>query len=144
MNVYYKIKCIKNSNFIIGEIDIKEKDINKEIRFINDYKEPSIFLKDYLLTDYNEQIKKFCEIKIVDKIIPFSYFYKFGQKGKYIIKYSFNQYLTKTNYMFLNCENLIYIDMSNLNTKRVTDKSYMFYGCKSLNELILIQKMLQK
>ena len=31
--MYYKMK--NNSNYIIGEIDIKENDINKETRIIN-------------------------------------------------------------------------------------------------------------
>ena len=43
-----------------------------------------------------EEIKK-CEIKINNILIPFNYYYKFPQKGKYQIKYSFNQNLTKTN-----------------------------------------------
>ena len=32
-----------------------------------------------------EKIKK-CEIRIIDKVISFNYFYKFPQEGKYIIK----------------------------------------------------------
>ena len=56
-----------------------------------------------------EQIKQ-CEIRINDELIPFNYFHKFINKGKYIIKYYFNNYLTKTNYMFCGCSSLTNID----------------------------------
>ena len=37
---------------------------------------------------------------INDKNIPFTYFYKFEEKGKYNIKYVFKKNLTKTGFMF--------------------------------------------
>ena len=78
-----------------------------------------------------EEIKK-CEIKINGEIIPFKYFVKFPKKGKYIIKYTFKNNLTKTNYMFSKCTSLININLSNLNTNTVSNMSYMFYQCKEL------------
>ena len=77
-----------------------------------------------------EEIKK-CEIRINDELIPFNYFHKFNNKGKYIIKYNFNNYLTKTNYMFSWCSYLTNINLSNFNTQNVTNMSLMFYGCSS-------------
>ena len=53
--------------------------------------------------------------------MPFSYFYKFKKKGKYIIKYKFKNYLTNTNYMFSNCESLTNLNLSNFNTQNVTN-----------------------
>ena len=138
MDIYYKIKNIKYSNYIISQIDIKENDINKEIRIINDksivYK--GLFSEEIDEID-NEQIKKYCEIKVNDKLIPFSYYYKFQEKGKYIMQYSFNSYLTKINGMFFKCDKLNKIDMSHFNTNEVTDISFLFYECRSLNELNL-------
>ena len=135
MDIYYRIKNIKDSNYIISQIDIKEEDINKEIRIINDsFQQPSYLS---FKTIYNEQIKKYCEIKINDKFIPFSYFYKFKEKGRYLIKYSFNRYLTKINYMFNDCDKLSEINLSNFNTENVTYMNSMFYNCKSLKEINL-------
>ena len=38
-----------------------------------------------------------CKIKINNKIILFSYFYKFKKEGKYTINYSFRDNITKLN-----------------------------------------------
>ena len=83
-----------------------------------------------------EEIKK-CEIRINDKLIPFTYLYKFTNKGKYIIKYSFYNHLSKTNYMFSGCSSLTNINLSNFNTQNVTNMSDMFFGCSSLTNLDL-------
>ena len=37
-----------------------------------------------------EEIKEKCIIEINNKIIPFTYYYKFNKKGKFTIKYRFN------------------------------------------------------
>ena len=39
--------------------------------------------------------------------------------------------------MFYNCKSLKNLNLSNFDTKNVTDMSKMFYGCKSLNNLDL-------
>ena len=94
---------INNNNYIIAETEIKDNDINKDIRIINSYEEymrkvwPSYEIKKEYM---NEEKIKQCEIRINNKIIPFNYYYKFTQKGKYIIKYSYNNYLTNTRSMF--------------------------------------------
>ena len=48
--------------------------------------------------------------------MPFSYFHRFKEKGKYLIKYSFSDNLIKINYMFYGCKSLTNIDLSNFNT----------------------------
>ena len=78
-----------------------------------------------------EEIKK-CKIKINNKLIPFNYFYKFESEGKYIIKYFFKIYLTKTNYLFSSCDSLIKLDLSNFNKQIVTNMHCIFAQCKSL------------
>ena len=51
------------------------------------------------------------------------------------------------NYMFYECKSLTNINLSNFDTKNITEMICMFYGCKSLtninlsNFLILILKM---
>ena len=75
-----------------------------------------------------KEIKENCEIKINNEIIPFSYFHKFKNKGKYKITYLFKNNLTKTNFMFSGCNSLTNINLSNFNTQKVIDISYMFSG----------------
>ena len=72
-------------NYIIAEIVIKENDINKDIRIINSYEE---YQRNEIFSEYKEEyeneneIKENCEIKINDRIIPFSYYYEFKKEGK--------------------------------------------------------------
>ena len=58
-----------------------------------------------------KEIKENIEIRINDNIIPFSYYYNFKEKGKYIIKYAFKNNLTNTNHMFCECNNLTKINL---------------------------------
>ena len=69
--------------------------------------------------------------------MPFSYFYEFRMKGKYIIKYKFKNYLTNTNYVFFDCESLTNLNLSNFNTQNVTNMGFMFWDCESLTNLNL-------
>ena len=121
----------ENNNYIIAEINIKDEDLNKDIRILNSYEEclrtPGKWIKDEIFNNENE-IKK-CEIKINDELIPFNYFHKFKSKGKYIIKYSFKNQLKSTCLMFYECSSLTNIDLSNFNTNNVTDMNGMFYKC---------------
>ena len=129
----------ENNNYIIAEIDIKDEDVNKDIRILNSYeaclRTPGKWIKDEIFNNENE-IKK-CEIKINDELIPFNYFHKFKSKGKYIIKYSFKNQLKNTCLMFQGCSFLTNIDLSNLNTNNVTNMNGMFYGCSSLTNINL-------
>ena len=87
------------NNYIMAEFDIKED--NRYIRIINSYeqrKREDNFYKYEKECKNEKEIKENCEIRINDKIIPFSYFHKFNEKGKYNIKYIFKQKLTNLNY----------------------------------------------
>ena len=128
----------ENSNYIESEIEIEIEEENKDIRIINSYEQChkmnvfNKFNKEYC----NEKIiKKSIEISINNEVIPFTYFYKFKNKGKYQIKYSFKNNLTKTNYMFADCESLTKINLSNFNTQEITCMRGMFYNCKSLKNI---------
>ncbi len=148
------------NNYIIGEINILEEDINKDIRIINSFEEVKReeeefgdeeleeddgedeeekveyykYIKDREFTKYKNEkkIKKSCEIKINGKTIPFSYFHRFKKIGKYKIEFIFNAPLTNINHIFYKCSSLINIDLSNFNTQKVTNMSYIFYECSSL------------
>ena len=119
------------NNYIESEIEIKEE--NQKIRIINSYEEwyknnDGEFKEEFC----NEKEIKECEFSINNEMIPFTYFYKFKKTGKYKIKYSFKNTLTKINHMFSDCESLTNINLSNFNTQNVTNMSDMFSHCKSL------------
>ena len=125
---------------IEAEINIKEKDVNQDIIIINSYEEyMNKYYPDELLGQHhiNEEEIKQCHIKINNKSIPFSYFYKFPNMGKYNIKYIFINNLKKVNYMFSECGNIINIDLSKFNTREVDDMSCMFANCCSLKNINL-------
>ena len=69
-------------NYIFAEININDYNINEDIRIINSFENAE---KEYYFKDIKEnnkyenekEIKKKCIIKINNKIITFSYYYKF-------------------------------------------------------------------
>ena len=129
-------------NIIIGEIYIKEEDLNKDIRIINSYEnvKRENYWKDKkndLNYENEKEIKENIEIKIDGKIIEFTYYYKFNKVGKHKIEYSFKNNISKTCFMFWWCDKIINLNLSNFNTQNVTNMSYMFYYCKSLTNLNL-------
>ena len=129
----------KEMNYIIAEINIKDEDLNKDIRIINSYEK---YIRNYgwkidKEENKNEDEIKKCEIEINDKLIKFNYFHKFKSKGKYIIKYTFNNNITKTCFMFKGCFSLKNIDLSNFNTNNVTNMGHMFSGCSSITNIYL-------
>ena len=141
MNMYNKII---DKNYITAEIDIKKEDLNKDIRIINSFEQSK--RENTMLTygnyDYkyeNEKdIKENCKIKINNKIIlPFPYFYKFTEIGKYQIIYTFENKLKNLDYMFNGCQALTNIDLSNFITQNATNMSNMFDGCQSLTTINL-------
>ena len=126
------------NNYIIAEFDIKED--NKNIRIINSYEQVNKEHKLYKSEKEYEnelQIKDNCEIRINEELIPFSYYYKFNKRGKYIIKYSFLLNITKTNYMFRECSSLTNINLCNFITNNLINMSSMFFGCSSLTNINL-------
>ena len=66
-----------NNNYIIAEIYIKDEDTNKEIQIINSYENYQRKINYEIKKVYmnEEEIKKY-EIRINDKLIPFTYLYK--------------------------------------------------------------------
>ena len=78
------------NNFIVGEIYIEEKQINKEISIINSYENYKRKGQGGYFKNINErEIMEKCVIKINDEEIPFTYYYTFHECGKYKIEYSF-------------------------------------------------------
>ena len=132
---YYSNKEFKekNENYILAEINIEEENINKDIRIINSFEE---FKREYNDLDYEEEddykyrnekeIKDNCIIKINNRKIKFQYFYKFKEKGKFNIKYSFKKNIKNLACIFSECKSLTNIDLSNFNTQNVNIMNGMF------------------
>jgi len=128
-----------DQNYIVTEIYIEEKDINKKLRILNSFEEYKrnnkvwwMEKEDYNKYENEQEIKENIEIYINENKIEFSYYYTFNNKGKYNIKYKFKTLLTKTCFMFIGCDSLINIDLSNFNTQNVINMSCMLSECKSL------------
>ena len=132
-----------SENYIIAEINISEEDINKDIRIINSYEER---IRHYNIRpikneankyENEKEIKDNCKIKINNNYIDFNYFYKFKEKGKFIIKYLFKNNISKVDYIFNECKLLINIDLSNFNSQNITNIKGMFSWCESLKNINL-------
>ena len=122
-------------NYIIAKINIKDEDINKNIKILSSYEEfiranPGKLNENDIYK--NEDEIKQCKININDEIIQFSYYYKFKSKGEYTIKYSFKNNLKSLCLIFGGCELITKIDLSHFNTKDIIYMNTMFYGCSSL------------
>jgi surface protein len=132
-------------NYIIGEITIKKKDINKNIQIINSFENIDksrwrIKKEDYYKYENENEIKDNCKIEIDNKEIGFSYFYKFQNEGIHNIKYFFKNNLTKTDFMFYKCSSLTNLNLSIFNTQNVKHMSAMFSGCYALKMKSIITK----
>ena len=132
----------ENKNYILAEINIEEDDINKNIRILNSFEEYKRINKcDDKEDDYKyeneKEIKENCIIKIDGKIIPFNYLYKFKEKDKFKIVYSFKNNIKSLSNLFRESNSLTNIDLSNFNTQNVTNMSYMFSKCNSLANINL-------
>ena len=56
--------------------------------------------KNYIQYENEKEIKDKCKIKINEENIDFNYLYKFKEKGKYIIGYTFIDTITKADFLF--------------------------------------------
>ena len=94
------------NNYIIGEIEINEDNINRNIRIINTFEEFKRQERwwgdreDDYKYENEKEIKENCIIKIKNKIIPFNYLYNFKGKGKFKIEYSFNNHIKSLANLF--------------------------------------------
>ena len=84
---------------------------------------------------------KVLDIKnIENKYIMSNNFNNFEKDGEYEIKIIFKKNFTNLNSFFESCTDLISLDLSNFDTSKVTDMSYMFNKCHKLKEIKGINK----
>ena len=119
----------KETNEIKISLIINEKDINKEIYFLDNYDSCHDNLKE--LNELNTKIY----IDNDEKNHEYKKYFKPKEKKEYEIKLKFNINLTDCSYMCAGCKNIKKITFINFNTKNVTDMKYMFYKCENLKKI---------
>ena len=132
-NIYIK----KNEINII--IDIEEKDINKNIYFLDN--------TDYIdeetkITHFHDNLTELnpsnVELYINNEKYQYQKYFIPKKEGIYSIKLIFKINIKNCSYMFNECNNLLNIDLSCFNTKNVLDMSYMFAYCYKLKSINLV------
>ena len=118
-----------NKNFIIIKLKIGEKNINKEIYFLEKENKEHIHINE--LNDTN------CQIYINNEQCNFNRYFKPSKIGEYEIKLIFLDKINNSSYMFNGCKSIISIDLSNFDSSDITDMNSMFSECTHLKKIIL-------
>ena len=122
------INFLKNKITLTLKINIK--DIDKKIYFLQN----PVF--GFEKEEYKININNFV-IFINDKIYENKNYFVTKTVGIYHIKLFIKNNIHNCHKLFINCENILNIDLSSFDTKNVTDMSWMFYGCESLDNINL-------
>ena len=128
-------KCNNEINIVVN---IEEKDINKEIYFLDDkyynFEEDKFI---YCRNNLKELNTSNTELYINNKKYEYKKYFIPEKEGRYNIKLRFNFNLTDCSFMFVGCENIIIIDLSSFKTKFVINMKRMFNGCENLENVNL-------
>ena len=117
-----------SNNQIILKLKIENKDINKEIYFLDNSNNHGN------LKELNESNVK---LYINDEEYKFKKYFKPVKEGIYEIKLKLKIEMEDCSYMFSNCKNLISINLSSFNSQKVKNTFFMFSFCKSLKNIDL-------
>ena len=149
INYLNELKSNNTNNYIILQIKIDEKDLNKDIRLFNQvrtYKYFCNFEKDDIEVIIDNQIvnikyknkygdfkynkkSKNCELaqQIEYNLNPrYEYYWNFTTRGMHTVKIIFKKKLLQCNYLFGDCTNIYRIDCSNFDCSQIIDCSWMF------------------
>ena len=118
INYNHIISLGQNEILLVFKINLS--DIDKKIYFV--YNEKKYLYESIIEGEENNNHKKY--------FIP-------KKEGIYKVKLIFKNTIKDCNNMFCNLENLVYADLSHLDTKNVDDMSFMFYYCKNLKRINL-------
>ena len=127
----------KNINEINITIKIEEKDINKDIYFLN-YDKDEYLIKnneDYRdSVDYYSKLLNESKIEILINNIKYENkrYFKPEKTGIYNIKLIFKNIINNCQFMFHQCPDLTSIDLSSFDTRNVTNMQCMFHRCYNL------------
>ena len=150
-NVEYlnNIKSNINNNYIILQVKIDEKDLNKDITLFNQvrtYKYYCNFERDDIEVFINNQIvnikykNRYKDFKYDEKSkncelaqqieynlnILYEYYWNFTTTGIHTVKIIFKKKLLQCNSLFSYCYNIYKIDCSNFDCSQIIDCSEMF------------------
>ena len=125
-------KVIQKKNEIKLKVKIEEKDINKDIYFLDNFNQ-SEHCHDHLkeLNELNT------EIYINNTKYKYTKSFKPEKVGLTEIKIKFNIQIKDCSYMFYECSNLTSIDLSSFDTTYVNNMKYMFGKCHNLTSIDL-------
>ena len=115
-------------NEITLKVQIKDNEINKKIYFLGN-SDCEKYLKELNETNVKIYIKE-NKVKYTKSFIPI-------KMGEYKIKIKFGIQMTNCYCMFYNCKNIIKIDLSSFDSRKVTNMSKMFYDCRKLRDINL-------
>ena len=121
----------KNKNIIKGVLDIKVNEIDDNFHLFYNKNEDDI---DVYLNN-----KK---IKMVNEDGLWNFDYNFEEDGKYSFVIVFNDNMENMGSFFEKCSNLIYLDLSNFDSSKVTNMKWMFLDCSCLKEIKGINKLI--
>jgi len=114
----HKKKFVEKNNIIDILINIDQKDINKEIYFLDDkyfnFKNNKFI---YCRNNLKELNQTNTELYINNIKYEYKKYFIPEKVGKYNIKLKFKINLTDCSFMFVGCENIIKINLSSFNTK---------------------------
>ena len=149
---------VKDENYIILKVKINNKEIGKDITYLNQNNEYN-FYKNFEINDIivivddkisDVKYRKISEYKYDENSkncekaqqiyynlkTPHYFFLNFSKKGIHSIKIIFKKILTSYKNMFSNCKNLIEIDFSHFQCSNSVDSfEQMFYNCSNLTSL---------
>jgi surface protein len=124
---------VKNSsdNYILAEFDITEEDTNDTtFLYLPVYKE-SKEGENGQEEVIKETPKRECEVEVNEEIIT-TYEYKFPKAGIYKVKFIFKSPLTDATGLFWQAECLKTVDLTHLQTQKLTSVQLMFNYCGKL------------
>ena len=124
----------KINNEIRMKINIKEKDINKEIYYLDNTNGTYIGVKHY--HDNLKELNKYnTELYVNNKKVEYKKYFKPEKEGIYEIILKFNISIKDCSYMFYDCKNIENIDFISFDTTNINNMRGMFYGCSSLKSI---------
>ena len=114
----------ENDNIIKCIYDIKNKDLNKDIKIYENKNYIQSKIQSVSILSEEEQKKRIQEGK-----------YRFKKEGKYYVYFNFNNQPNNLSSMFYNCSSLSKIYIPSFPENKIMNMSNMFQGCTSLREI---------
>jgi len=130
-------KVVKNE--IIITLDIKWMDYlsKKEIYFLDN----TNYIDNHNIKKTHDNLKELnksnVKLYINEEEYEYNKFFFPKKCGINIIKLKFDTQIEDCSYMFYNCRNIVSIDLSSFDFKKVTDMSNMFSECYNLKNVDL-------